>query len=291
MNPDQNSIADILPEFIQYMQDERQLEDQTVRNYRSDLMQLHEFVRGKPIRQITINDLRAFVRDMKQAGRSRNTIKRKIHTASSFYRWLNVIGIVDDNAPAKVLRLLPKKERKVNYVWLSEEELQVFISTPAESVRDQVAFGLLAWLGLRRSELLGLRIKDFRFDENKVLIHGKGRVERILPIPPKLKAGIQALAVRREPNDFLLRTTSGKRWYDNSFNKVFQRHVKRCRFDKHVTPHVLRHTFATHLVRRGVPIATVRDLMGHAKIETTAIYSHHSPEHLENAMDKHPLSD
>jgi len=91
--------------------------------------------------------------------------------------------------------------------------------------------------------------------------------------------------------DFLLRGATGQRWKSNSFNKMFQRYVARCEFEKHVTPHVLRHTFATHLVRKGVPIATVRDLLGHAKIETTAIYTHHSPAHLEDAMKEHPLSE
>jgi site-specific recombinase XerD len=285
-----STIADLLPDFVRYMRDERQLEEQTIRNYLSDLRQVDKFLGGKAVESITLDDLRAFVRHLKNEGRARNTIKRKIHTMSSFYLWLNVLGIVDSNVAAKVLRLLPRKERKQNYVWLSEDELRVFVTTPAETVRDQCAFALLAWLGLRRAELLGLRVGDFRLDEDKVLIRGKGRAERIMPVPGVIKPLVQALSMNRGPADYLLRGLDGGKWSPNSFGKVFHRHVKRCGFEKHVTPHVLRHTFATHLVRKGTPLATVRDLMGHVKIDTTAIYAHHSPQHLEDAMKNHPLS-
>jgi len=252
---------------------------------------LADFVGDKHIQDITVDDMRAWIRSMAAAGRKRNTVKRKIHTCSTFWAWLNVRGLVADNMPAKVLRLLPRKIHKRHYVWLSVDELNTFVKTPAESVRDQLAWLLLAWLGLRRMELLGLQISNIRMKDKQLDVVGKSQQQRTLPISRTMKPLIMAVSLNHPAEARLLRASNGDAWSPDSFSKAFSRHVARCGFDKHVTPHTLRHTFATHLVQRGVPIATVKDLMGHESIHTTMIYSHHAPEHLKAALKSHPLAE
>lgn len=283
-----NSIPNLLPDFIEHLEKERQLQPETVRNYRSDLLQLDAFLSGKAVQSIGIPDLRAWMRHLKDLGRAKATIRRKIHTCSSFWRFLHIIGIVDDNMPQHVVKLLPKTTRKTVENYLSVDELKRFVETPAKSVRDYVAWCLLAWLGLRNAELRSIKIQDVHGDT--VIIHGKGGHKRTLALPEHLLPSISALMTNQQSSDYLLRGDWGGQWTKDSFRKVFQSHIKRCGLDNQgITPHVVRHTFGTHMVANGVPLHTVAGLMGHKDTTTTEIYAHHAPAHLREAMELHPL--
>lgn len=286
------NIETLLPKFIEHLRDERQLEPETIANYTSDLNQLNSFVAGKPVNEISIDDLRGFMRDLKNKGRARATIRRKVHTASSFWRFLHIIGKVDDHMPDKVLKLLPKYRRTVPDKFLSVSELKRFSGTPAPLLRDTLAWKILAWLGLRRSELLNLKIENVRLSENEIIITGKGNHQRIMPLNEELNLLIKAVAWGRQNNEYLLESVLGGHWGKDSFSKAFRDHLIRCELEgKGYTPHTLRHTFATHLAMAGTPIAKISRLMGHQDFSTTWKYIHHSPEHLKEGMLLHPLNE
>lgn len=287
------TILDHLPDFVRHLRDERQLEPSTIANYQSDLQKLYHHVGPKDVREIDINDIRGWIRGMKANGQKPATIRRKIHTCSAFWKFLHIIDVVDHHMPTKVLHMLPKYRRKVADNWLTEDELKAFVSAPAPTVRDTVAWLMLAWLGLRRGELSSLKCGDIHLDERRAIVRGKGGHQRILPIPDDLQPGLQML-MHGQPDDAFLFRSQGCQWSVSAIGKAFDDHVIRAGLGERepkITPHVLRHTFATHLVMRGVPLIKVSRLLGHTKISHTEIYAHHAPEHLLDAMESHPLKE
>lgn len=288
-------IRKLLPEYLEYLRYERQLAESSINAYQADLKRLIAFVGSKPVAEITRDDLRALMRDMTQKKLSTGTVRRHIHGFNTFWDWLKLTGRVEENV-AELIQL-PKLRRKVPD-WLDVEELERWVNTPAQGSRPAIrhrnmtAWRTMAWLGLRRGELLRLEIKDVRLADREIVVrNSKGKQDRVLPIPEKLYADLKQQIGDRPSNAKVFASQVGKRWVVKYFSKAFHAHVKACGLaDRKITPHTLRHTFATQLIRQGVDLSTVARLMGHKDIKTTMIYIQHDPKILRDAMDKHVLN-
>lgn len=143
----------------------------------------------------------------------------------------------------------------IHPAFLSEDDLRTFVQTPDDKPRNQLAWTLLAWLGLRRSEVLNMRVKDIQVGDRTLLIrNSKGNKDRLLVLPETLIAQTEPYIAGRKDEDYVFKGDRGGQWSVQSFTRAFHQHLERCGLlGKGITPHTLRHTFATHLVRRGVP--------------------------------------
>jgi site-specific recombinase XerD len=288
------TIGDLLPEYEDYLTHERHLAEQSIVAYLSDLRGLVDFLAGKPVADIQVNDLRAFMRDLSHQGYKTASIRRKFHGFGTFWRWLRMEGYTDEVLTDYVQ--LPKKPQRV-VTWLNARDLHVFVETPPkrsnpiERERDRIAWLLLAWLGLRRSEVLNLEVEDVRLLDNVIIVRAaKGDKDRVLPLPPDLKDDLAGFIGERT-SGYLLLGRDGTQWKVSAFNRAFRRHLRTCGMDGHgITPHTLRHTFATHLVAAGVPITIVGELLGHADIQSTMVYVHADMSSFRNAIAAHILA-
>lgn len=287
------TISDLLPAYEDYLRHERQSADLTVIAYLGDLRGLADFCQAKPVSEIAVNDLRAYMRDLSHQGFKTATIRRKFHGFGTFWHWLKMEKHASDVITEQLK--LPRKPRQI-VKWLNENDLRTLIETPVArsdgfAARDTLAWKLLAWLGLRRSEVVDLEVGDIRFVDGVILIRAaKGDKDRLLPLPPELEPNLRAFIGTRTAG-LLFRGAKGRGWSVQSFNRAFRSHLKTCGLSgKGITPHTLRHTFATHLVRSGVSIVTVSKLLGHADIQSTMIYVHVDMGQMKEAIENYVLS-
>lgn len=285
-------VLDLLNQYREYLSDERQLAKDTLRAYTTDLRGLSSWWKGD-LEAITKNDLREYMRHLHKSGQARATVRRKLQGFATFFQWAAMEGHME-TCPTDGLVVPSRKKAAARF--LSVKELETFVNTAppiyhmGNQDRDRLAFRLLAWTGIRRGELLNLKVGDVRIDDKLLIIREpKSGQDRELPIPEKLVPDLQAIIAGRQ-DGWLLLSMTGNAWGYGSFSAAFRRHARQCGFGADVTPHTLRHTFGTHLAAAGVPLTTISNLMGHKEIKTTMQYIHHTPAMRKAAMDLHPLA-
>ncbi|RJP24937.1 MAG: tyrosine recombinase XerC [Candidatus Omnitrophota bacterium] len=225
-----------------------------------------------------------------------SSLERKIASLKSLYKYLLREGIIKKN-PADLLSS-PKKEKRLPAVLEKNEVLALLESIPEDSalsLRDKALITLLYASGLRVSELTGLDILDIEYKQGVVRVVGKGSKERIVPTGDTARRLLgRYLAVRDEfrpvPGERgLFLTRRGKRITDRMVRYILEKYIEKLAVNKNVHPHTLRHTFATHLLENGANIRVIQEMLGHASLSTTQIYTHLSPEKLKESYDKfHP---
>ena len=285
------TIKALIPDFQEYLFHERKLSDATVRCYTNDLRSLNKHLESIDVLKITKDLLRAYMRSMSKQGLATMTIRRKFHCYRTFWGWLRLCGIDDRLIPEQIP--LPKRKQKAP-TWLTDSQLRTFVETLDGDPRFDLAWMMLALLGLRRGELVDLKWEDVDTEGQKVTLQpGKGGKGRVLHYPNALQSRIEAL-LKTYPGKKTVYVfgQSGKfRWSKQHFYKVFNAHLEACNLENEgFTPHSLRHTFATHLISRGVDITIVKELLGHKDITHTMIYVHHQPEQYKSAIYQHILS-
>lgn len=261
----------------------------TIRSYVYDLRQLEKFLngRGVSLAETRNPDLRDFIRSLFDLGLAPYSINRKLSSIKSFFAYRTGTGV---NNPAAEMELL-KVGRKLPVV-LSIDEVKMIIeaadgSEPLE-LRDRAGLELLYGAGLRISELLDLKIIDVFLDEAILSVIGKGNKQRIVPVGGQaIKAVRTYLRIGRSklvksqtvPN--LILNSRGRRLSRMGFLKALRKYRIKAGISKRVTPHTLRHSFATHLLEGGADLRAVQELLGHADISTTQIYTHIDREYLK----------
>lgn len=278
------TINDLIPRYWDYLETERVLQPASCTGYVSDLRQLARYLRNKPVEAITRDDLRAYQRHMKEVGKAVGTIRRALHGFSTFWGWLALERIATDEAVRGLI--MPRRRRK-EPVFMSEDELRTFASTPAESARAGLAWGLFAWLGLRFNEVFSLHAGDVKIASREIIIRESKGDDRTLPIPAALLEQLQHV-VDGQADDHRLFDGWGK----NSVYAAFYAHLARCGLDgRGYTFRSLRHSFVSHRLDRGVPIHTVKELAGHKRIDTTAAYAHATSAGKRAAIEQSPLAE
>lgn len=281
------AIVDLLPDFEDYLRFELQRSPATLFGYRSDLKKIAEALPGD-VAAITRPMLRAYIRSATRAGASPHTVRRRANAISSFWRWLLVEEVVERDIVTGLA--LPRLEQPI-IRWLTEAELHRFVETPDPNPRNALAWKLLAWLGLRRNELLRLRVSDVDFANGLLIVrHTKSKRDRALPIPTVLLDDLHASTASRASDAFLLLGERGGYWYSTSLYHHFYAHCATAGLSD-ITPHKLRHSLATHLASRGVPLHIIQRLLGHKNVATTSRYLHAAPGDLRDALRLHVLND
>lgn len=299
-----------LDRFFDHLKYERNVSAHTLRNYMSDLEQFRDYLappdaNGKR-RDIDIHDIdhiriRGYLSKLYQEKRRKTSIARKLATLRTFFKFLCREQVLELN-PARLVAS-PRLEKKLPKV-LPIDDVIRFIETPEQDTvlgkRDRAILELLYATGVRVAELTGLDLVDVDFRNESIRVFGKGRKERIVPFGSKAKQALQTyLSVRgellaeaseelRDPLAFFL-NYQGTRITTRSVGRMIDKYLKECAMANDISPHSLRHSFATHLLSAGADLRAIQELLGHARLSTTQIYTHVSVEKLMEVYDKsHP---
>ncbi len=296
-------------EFLAYVRDVRKLSDHTEISYHNDLMKLVEFLddRRLPVFEMTDADARAFVRELlnRDNGRggdfSQSSVNRTLCGIRSFFHHSYKLGFCPYNPFSEISA--GRKSVRLPSV-LSKEEVRRIIDLPWDdfgSLRDVTMFNMFYSTGCRLSELLSMDESDIELSESRVLVKGKGSKERYVFLTERARYLLSeyiprkhALQVRCgvdsiEDSSALMINLRGKRLSAAGVHSIFEIYQVKLGMQKHFTPHVLRHSFATHLLDNDSGIRVVQELLGHSSISTTQIYAHVSNERLRKVyLQSHP---
>jgi integrase/recombinase XerC len=309
-------MRDHLKSFLSYLKLNRHVSPHTVRAYESDVSQYLAWVSsgaGKKISQLAPEDLsmesvRAHIADLNKAGKARSSVARKLSGLRTFVKYLRREEIIDHDPTA--MAVAPRRDHTIP-THLSEPEIERLIESPdtgdALGRRDRAILELFYASGLRLSELVAIDLEDLNMSERMVRVMGKGGKERLVPFNQSTLAAIKAwmkdraaILVNREPGsgsrkkskvpqDPLFINYRGTRLTGRSVDRLLRRYVAQCSTRLGISPHALRHSFATHLLQRGADLRAIQELLGHARLSTTQRYTHVNAAQLIDVYRKaHP---
>ncbi|MFH2145005.1 MAG: tyrosine recombinase XerC [Candidatus Omnitrophota bacterium] len=281
--------------FINYLKIEKDSSLHTLINYSIDLKKFSAFFKDKDAKDINVLDVRRFLVDLRQAGFKKVSIARKMASLRSFFRFLAREGFIKTNPMVGLVG--PKLEKKLP-IFLNEDDMFKLLDSPSTDelagLRDKAILETLYSTGIRVSELVGMNIEDIDFIGGVLKVYGKGKKERLAPIGDKALRAIKNYLDRR--NTVVSSSTRAvflnknrRRLTDRSVRNIVEKYIKVASIRSDISPHSLRHSFATHLLNRGADLRSVQELLGHANLSTTTIYTHLSTEKLKSVYDKaHP---
>ncbi|MDE2217457.1 MAG: tyrosine recombinase XerC [Planctomycetota bacterium] len=288
-------MQDHINKYLAHIEHNRNFSPQTLRAYRNDLHQYFSFLTAEGcgnLGNVTRLILRKFLAFLKKnQDYSKTTIARKLVSIRSLYKFLCHEGILELN-PVENVRS-PKLDRNLPG-FMSINETETLLNTPNLSAllgaRDSAIMETLYSTGMRVSELAGINVTDVDFDKGLVKVKGKGKKERLLPIGNHALHAIQLyMGKRGSDKPALFLNNRGGRLTERSVARMLEKYVKRAGINLNVSPHTFRHSFATHLLDRGADLRSVQELLGHANLSTTQIYTHITTERLRRVYDKaHP---
>jgi integrase/recombinase XerC len=292
----------MIDSFINYLEYEKKASPHTVTAYRHDLEQFQEFVVlsfGKDsISEADHTEIRAWVIDLVEEGLSSTTVNRKMATLRSFYKFLLRSRLIKKD-PTYKLKSLKNPKRLPEFVQESTIDSvleEAVYEVNFEGQCDKMIMEFLYQTGVRLSELIGLKWSDINLIEGSVRVLGKRKKERIIPITSALKRNImsyQKVFEERFSNgrqsDYFIVTNQGKQSYPMLIYRTVRHYLDLFAQTSSRSPHVLRHTFATHLLNKGADLNAVKDLLGHANLAATQVYTHNSLEKLKAVFEQaHP---
>ena len=283
--------------FLSYLEEQRNYSPATIRAYDDDLHGFLRFLLRRNFRSfhhVSKDTLRAYLVSLLEAGESKRTVARKIASLRSFFKYLRRQNIIAQN-PALLLKA-PRPDKRLP-AFLPEQAVDLLLKAPdratREGLRDAAILELLYSSGLRASELVGMDVGDLNREEGVARVRGKGRKERVVPVG---RSALQAIAAyldaegrTQEIASPLFVLKNGKRLYPLALIRMVRGHIGRISDLERKSPHVLRHTFATHLLNRGADLRAVKELLGHESLSTTQVYTHVSTERMKRVYQKaHP---
>lgn len=283
----------LLEDFLIFLEVEKGYSPNTIREYTYDLQMFQRFTNNKPPEDIRTSDLRQFFLHLKREKEySPRSLHRKICSLKSFYKFLKKEGFVAQNPTESIES--PKIPQSLPKTITIEEALKL-LDTPKNS-RDKTILYLLYGTGMRVSELVNLNKSNLDL-QNKFIkvVRGKGNKDRLIPLPDQIIPILNDYLISRngtEGETALITNRSGKRLTTRSIQRIVKKYKALAEInDKKLTPHILRHAFATHLLSNAVDIRVIQELLGHSSLSTTQLYTHVTIDHLRKSYDKgHPLS-
>lgn len=286
--------------FLRYLQSGKHYSPNTVLSYSNDIDGFSGFLNstghsGNP-GEVTSHEIRAWMVNMMENGYSPVSVHRKISTLRGFYRFLMRNGIVEKNPLEKVT--LPKRRKRLP-VFVSEEPLKRLLDEfdfgdDFNGIRNRTIIEMLYSTGMRRAELTGLKCADIDFYNKTVKVTGKRNKQRIIPLLsafiPRLR---EYMAKRKEKygidEGWLFLTDSGSKLYDRYVYNTVKSYLSLVTTIEKKSPHVLRHTFATHMLNRGADLNSIKEFLGHANLSATQVYTHNTFEKLKEVYKRaHP---
>ncbi len=284
--------------FVNYLRYEKRYSINTAESYQRDILQFFHFIHN----EFELHDLllaknqyiRAFVVQLVTDKHQPSSIKRKISALRSFYKYCQKIGKLSSNPADKIVtpkipERLPKfiEQSKINNL-LEEPEKYFTKKTAFENLQEQLLIDVLYATGMRRQELINLKWSDINFASNQIKVTGKGNKQRLIPIMNSLSDSL--IQFQKQQNEvfkdktcahFVFLTKNGEQLYPNYVYRVVKLHIGNCSTSEKKSPHVLRHSFATHMSNNGAKLNDIKEILGHASLASTQVYTHNTIEQLK----------
>jgi len=299
-------VKEDIERFLTYLTVEKGFSDNTIAAYRNDLSQMASFIKEDATKRgltpswanFNRQGMLSYQLDLKERNYAATTLARKVAAAKSFFKFMVAEDKLRDNptdnvASPNVGRQLPKPISYPEAMKLLEQPTK--LSTP-EAKRDSAMLALLYASGMRVSELISLNLGNVDTEGDFVRCFGKGNKERLIPIARRAALAVQEYVKEARPrlarNDeekALFLNRRGERLTRQGFWQILKGYAKSAELDKEITPHTLRHSFATHMLSGGADLRSVQELLGHANISTTQVYTHLTSEHVRRTYEEsHP---
>jgi len=283
-----------IEKFIRYLEIEKNYSNHTVINYKLDLEDFSRFLAGTELEKIDYLGLRKYLAVLKEKNLGNRTVGRRLSALRSFFRFLSREGYIKTNP---ILMLSSPKLDKHLPSFMTEEEVKKLIESAFSKnesdllgLRDRAILEAFYSSGLRISELVGLNLDDIDFIGGILKIRGKGKKERIVPIGEAALSTIKKyLDKKKKESSAVFLNNNSRRITTRGVRYVLAKYLRLAEIKPGVSAHTFRHSFATHLLNRGADLRTVQELLGHANLSTTQIYTHLTTERLKSVYDKaHP---
>lgn len=285
--------------FINYLRYERNYSNHTIINYQNDITAFISFLKERKLsfKKLTYPEIRTYLMYLYEQEYSRTTVARKLSALRSFYLFLTREKIITSNP--FLLVSTPKKKTKLPH-FLYYDDLELMFNVPnlqqPLGQRNRLILELLYGTGIRVQELVNIKLSDFDYEQQTLKIEGKGGKTRIVVygeycahiLQGYLKDGYPRL-LKGGSHNYLILNNKGEQITTRGIRYIINKIIEKTSIDSKISPHVLRHTFATHLLENGADLLTVQELLGHASLATTGIYTHVTNEHLRAVYLKtHP---
>jgi len=284
--------GELIESFLDYLKVERGLSPHTIEAYKTDLNQYARWLR-RDILMVDSSLIGEYVGELRK-GCKPSSITRKLSAIRMFYKFLCSEGKADDNPLEEVIS--PRAGRKIPH-YLTLKEVERLLNAPCGDgllvIRDRAVLEVLYGAGIRISELVGLNVSDLNLREGWIRVLGKGSRERMVPLGRKacqcIRRYLRRRGAKQVEDSFLFCNRYGGRISRQACWKIVKKYARRAGIDKEISPHTLRHSFATHLLSRDADLRSVQELLGHSNIGTTQIYTHITQERLKRVYKKyHP---
>ncbi len=284
--------------FLEFLQNDKKLSDNTLQSYRRDILQFEKFLDANDINfsKATEENIEDYLKELQKEGKKTSTASRSLATIRSFYQYLLRTKKVKEDPTVSIQS--PKIEKRVPSV-LTSEEVELLLDQPKDvdlkGTRDKAMLEFAYATGMKVTEIIDLNIDDVNFDENTVLC-SNGKKARIIPLGTLAEKALKEyvedarpIMVKDEANKALFVNVNGDRLTRQGFWKIVKYYKEQAHIEKDITPHVLRHSFATHLLQNGADLKSIQAMLGHSDISSTQIYAQFQTPELKNIYKKaHP---
>ena len=298
---DAAKFAELVERFASGLVTEQNASVHTVRNYRTDLLDYARWAERASVDPLhpTHRQLRRYLAELDQARYARKTINRRLSSLRSFFKWATITGVVEES-PAEVLMSIKEDKKLPHRITSAELAALLSVNTPHDDegralaqtpiqMRDQAILELLYATGLRVSEAASLRSSLIDYAEGCVRVIGKGSKERIVPVHQRALDAMRLYQQKARPallegkpaSEFFFVSTRGNPLSGDAIRKMFNATLKKAHVAGNYSPHDMRHTFASDVLEGGADLRSVQEMLGHASLSTTQIYTHLSPERLK----------
>jgi len=289
-------LESLIDGFLDYLKITKKNSQLTIKSYAEDLAQFMEYLKEKKISELAQVDhltIRGFLTILNEKQLSKRTISRKLSALRSFFRYLTQEGIVKENSAFLIKGM---KLPKTLPLFLYPREVEALLSMPKQDIlgiRDKAILELLYATGMRVSELVSLKVNDLNMGSNYIIVFGKGSRERVVFYGKKAAEAIELYLKKSRPLllkdfrcEYLFLNKNGTVISDRSIRRIVDKYVQQASLKQNISPHSLRHSFATHMLDNGADLKTVQELLGHVSLSTTQIYTHVTKDRLKEVYDK-----
>lgn len=284
--------------FLEFLQNDKKLSDNTLQSYRRDINQYEEYLSQEDINYLKVSseEITTYFKKLKKGGKKTSTISRNLATIRSFYQFLIRTKKIKEDPTQNIQS--PKIEKRVPSV-LSSEEVELLLEQPKDidlkGTRDKAMLEFAYATGMKVTEIIDLNIDDIDF-ENSTVKCISGKKSRIIPLGSLAEKALKEyvkdarpILIKDENNKSLFVNMNGSRLTRQGFWKIVKYYKEKAHIDKDITPHVLRHSFATHLLQNGADLKSIQAMLGHSDISSTQIYAQFETQELQNIYKKaHP---
>ena len=282
--------------FIDFLSSEKRFSENTITSYSVDLDQFllflkYEYQIKDDVSDISFQIVRSWIATLLEKGVSATSVTRKISTLRTYFKFLIREEVIKDNP---MLKIVSPKTKKRLPVFVEEDKIKFLLNEinfedGFIGERDKLIIEFFYVTGIRLSELINIKISDINFSNNVVKVLGKRNKERIIPLSNKTQEQLQLFIEKNNIDNYLFTNQKGEKLYTKLVYRVVKRYISKISSINKKSPHVLRHTFATHMLNNGADINAIKELLGHANLSATQVYTHNTIEKLKSVYKQaHP---